>query len=68
MKKKQLPSVSSLKEIENGKLTGGFEAIVPSKLMVVFGGTDTNTNCAGANCVSGCTTINNVPGCGQPKP
>lgn len=68
MKKKNLSLISSLKEIGNGKLAGGFETIVPAKLMVVFGGEDTNQNCAGANCVTGCTTVNNVPGCGAPKP
>lgn len=68
MKKKHFSSISSLKEIEHGKLTGGFETITPSKLLVVLGGTGDNTNCTGANCIPGCTTINLAAGCTGPRP
>ena len=66
MKLKSLLSISDLRELEDGKFTGGFEPVLFSQLMV-FGGTEgDNTNCTGANCVTGCQSVNMVPGCGVP--
>jgi hypothetical protein len=53
-----------LKELKNGKLEGGFEALVLIQNLSIFGGVGAN-NCNGGNCVAGCGKgQNTVPHCG----
>ncbi len=62
-KKLKHVKVNSLRELKSGLLSGGFETISTSHLLVAFGGDETN-NCEGGNCVAGCGATNTVAGCG----
>ncbi len=63
-KNQKIQLKKGLQELKNGLLTGGFETIETSHLLVAFGGDDPTNNCNGGNCVAGCGATNKVEGCG----